>query len=286
MIKIIKNHLLSEEYDYPKKLFRTALYLWPILNYSYLLTNAQWYWGGRNYYATFSSSGFYLLLELFPSLRLVPIVVPLIGILAGILGIIFIRSSILPPVIYYIVLSLDHNSYMLDGGNILARIFLFYNCFLFFDLNKFSDKFRFVSNLAFYLCRIQVVIVYLVAGLSKLAGTTWTSGQAIYYVLSTDSVTTGWFSLWVQHSHELFIIIPTYFILAYQLSFPIGIWFKRSRPFYIFIGSLIHLGMIVIMGLVGFGFIMIVGYLSFFDRNIRLVPKKIIHHDPKDVTNS
>lgn len=60
------------------------------------------------------------------------------------------------------------------------------------------------------------------------------------------------------------LIVLNFFILFYQLVFPLLWFFKKMKKHFLFLGILIHLYIAFFMGLVDFGLIMILGYVYFW----------------------
>jgi len=54
--------------------------------------------------------------------------------------------------------------------------------------------------------------------------------------------------------------ILTYASLFYQLLFPIAIWIKQVRPWFLIAGVIFHLGIAIGLGLLDFGILMIAVY--------------------------
>lgn len=258
------NFIFSKK-DNVKIIFRAGIYLWAIISFSCLINNADMFWGTHTYFDRNHLSGF-TILELFPVLYDHPFILPLSIIATAIAGLIKIKSSILSLFLYYLIFSADENAYViLDGGNNLSHLLFFYNILLFLDISRTSVVLRVLSNLSLSMIRCQIVIIYLVAGLTKVSGELWTKGVAIYYVLISESYSYNFLSKWIANTHEFYIVVPTYTVLVFQLLFPYLIWStkKTVRNGLILTGVLIHLNISFIIGLFSFGLIMCVSYLSF-----------------------
>jgi uncharacterized membrane protein (DUF485 family) len=65
--------------------------------------------------------------------------------------------------------------------------------------------------------------------------------------------------------NNLFLSICTFITLGYQLMFPVFIWFKKWRGYFLPIGILFHLGIAFAIGIFNFGIIMIIAYIMYMD---------------------
>jgi hypothetical protein len=176
----------------------------------------------------------------------------------GALGLVFgvaTRLSTAIMLIGFLLLEF-RNNWLPDGGDNIMRIALFYMLFLM----PSTDKYRpgslrvWVHNLAFRAIFAQVLILYIVAGVSKLSGFTWTHGTALYVISQVEWFSTPWFR--EVFKLPLITFAATYATIAYQISFPIGV-FTRWRLVWLGGGILFHLGILVMMGLVTFSSVMI-----------------------------
>lgn len=155
------------------------------------------------------------------------------------------------------------------GGDAVLRLLLFYLALSKSGLSWSFDRRRSPSEeLApvwpLRLMQIQIALIYGSSGLAKLHGADWVSGDAIAMML-LNPVFARWD--WV----ELLNIGPinwgfrtvTWLTLFWEVSFPILVFWKRSRPFVLALGLLLHLGIIVFLQLHWFGHIMIASYLAY-----------------------
>jgi predicted DCC family thiol-disulfide oxidoreductase YuxK len=120
-----------------------------------------------------------------------------------------------------------------------------------------------MSNAFFLLIKIQVVLVYLSAGIYKLGGSLWQNGMALYYILQSESYGHPMLAK-LMVEFPILSLIGTYATLLFQITFPWLVWNKKLRPFYILWGFGLHLGMIFAMGLLTFGSNMCLMFLVFF----------------------
>jgi hypothetical protein len=182
------------------------------------------------------------------------------------------------------------NPYILDGGDNLGRIVL-----IFFILLKSSDHFavdrwrrrrrqrstpasNLLHNFALYAITVQYCLLYLTAGLSKVAGPLWQNGTAIYYVLKCKTFSNPILGPPLSRDY-LWITIATYLTVATQCSFPYLVWSRRWRVPIILAMILLHVGIAVLMGLVHFSLGVIAGLLLLipnesYCRILSLVPPR------------
>ncbi|TVR39073.1 MAG: hypothetical protein EA392_07690 [Cryomorphaceae bacterium] len=148
----------------------------------------------------------------------------------------------------------------ITGGHTLLVMFLFY--FIFMPDGKTSLQSNVLNNLFLLACKLQLVVVYLFAGLYKLQGTYWLSGDAVYYVLHIREFSHPWL-IEVFGESQTLGRMATWFALGYQLIFPVLVWFRKTKGPLLFAGAFFHLYVAFGMGLPDFGIIMVLSYLMF-----------------------
>ncbi len=153
-----------------------------------------------------------------------------------------------------------------NGGYHMLSLFLFYQLFISSREVK-KDTFwggltNLCSNLGMWAIRLQVVALYATAGLYKLIGTDWISGDAMGKVLQVPFFT---------HPIAMDYLVPmegamklaSWLVLAFQVSFPLLVWFRKLRPWVLGAGTFFHLSIVFVVGLADFGLVMLVSYLAF-----------------------
>jgi predicted DCC family thiol-disulfide oxidoreductase YuxK len=180
-----------------------------------------------------------------------------------------------------LTLNVNHRGGVInDGGNNLSEILLIYlNLIPYRDLGtnpiriSVGRSFQMaLANGTSLLIRLQIVLVYLCAGIYKSNGELWSNGMALYYILQSD-----------VYSHpivkEIILKVPllsvagTYFTVGFQLLFPMLIWVKKFRPWILAAGIFLHLNISFVMGLTTFGFVMCAVYTAFLPESFS---KKIL----------
>ena len=122
---------------------------------------------------------------------------------------------------------------------------------------------RLAAQLGFLGARVQVALLYAVAGLYKLFGADWQAGEAMYYILNVEAFRLPWMADMVDEN-GLLLQLATWLAMSYQLAFPVLVWFRKLRWPVLLAGTLMHLFIAVGMGLMDFGFAMLVAYVVFY----------------------
>jgi hypothetical protein len=131
---------------------------------------------------------------------------------------------------------------------------------------------RVSANVAIRLTQLHVCIIYLVSGISKLQGTAWWNGTALWAVLANYEFAPMYLGLYNdglrfiaqnQFALELLLTGGCYFTLCFEIGYAFLIWFPRTR--WVFLtGAIILHGLIgMFMGLKTFSFTMLVMNMAF-----------------------
>jgi hypothetical protein len=128
------------------------------------------------------------------------------------------------------------------------------------------------ANLAIRLLQIHFCWVYAVSGMSKLEGTSWWSGEAIWAVIANPNFSPMQSSLYMNfliflsHHRWLYHLViggAVLYTLVLELGFPALVWPRRTRWIMISGSVLLHTGIGFMMGLGGFSLFMLVFVMSF-----------------------
>jgi hypothetical protein len=117
------------------------------------------------------------------------------------------------------------------------------------------------AGLALRLTQVHYCIIYFFAGVSKLQGRSWWTGESMwrafanYEYQSTDMTWLAAFPWLLQ--------VMTMVVLLWEVSFAYLIWSRHLRPLMLMIGVIMHFGIGACMGMWTFGLMMIFGYVSF-----------------------
>ncbi len=164
----------------------------------------------------------------------------------------------------------DFTGALLNGGDNLLIFVVLYMCFAdsyqFFAINKSSSKDKFIriknvlSNLAAYSIILHLCLVYFVSALHKVHADVWFNGVANYYILHLDRFSSP-FNHYFNNNGYI-ITISTYFTILFEMYFPVLVWFKYWRNYFIGAGILLHLGIYFFMMIYDFEilFMMIYGF--------------------------
>ncbi len=117
------------------------------------------------------------------------------------------------------------------------------------------------ANVALRLIQLHLCVIYLWAGLGKLQGEAWWNGNATWLALANYEYQSMDMT-WLAHFPRLLEII-THITIAWEVSFSFLVWPQRSRWLMLTVGTGMHLGIGMFLGMWTFGSIMIFSYLSF-----------------------
>lgn len=164
-----------------------------------------------------------------------------------------------------------------NSGMMIMLMMAFFCAFIYTHARKFYGVA--LSNFMRIACITQVMIVYAAAGLYKLTGSQWLAGEAFYYAMQIDQYSSPfWQSANVIAIPGLFLTM-NYVGLGYQLLFPVVIWIKKIRPFFLILGFSFHLFIGIFMHLWDFAFAMIFCYALFLeDKNIASLKRYFIRY--------
>jgi hypothetical protein len=136
-----------------------------------------------------------------------------------------------------------------------------------------------MANLALRLIQIHFCIIYLASGLSKLQGTSWWNGNALWGTMANpefNPVHLRWYQdylVFLCKHRWLWEMVTTggvAYTLALEIGLPFLIWNRRLRWVMILAAVLLHVGIAFTMGLMTFGMMMLSMLASF-------LPPEAIH---------
>jgi len=120
-----------------------------------------------------------------------------------------------------------------------------------------------ITNTAFFACRVQLVLVYALAGGYKLSGEMWLNGVAVYHGLMLERYDGLGLASWFSDKYTL-LKGMNYAALAYQVLFPFLIWVRRIRVYLLLAAFGFHGFIAIGFDLLDFGLGMIMAYVVFF----------------------
>jgi predicted DCC family thiol-disulfide oxidoreductase YuxK len=112
------------------------------------------------------------------------------------------------------------------------------------------------------LMQIQMAVLFFFSGVEKLAGDDWWSGDAVWYVFTTDEHYIPAI-LGVFASQYWLVNLATYGTIIIELAFPFLIWQRKTRPYLLAAAAVLHIQFAILMGLFYFSFVMMMGHMSF-----------------------
>jgi len=119
------------------------------------------------------------------------------------------------------------------------------------------------ARMAMRLIQLHLCAIYFWAGLSKLKGPSWWTGEAMWRVIANQEYQTTDLT-WMAWVPWLPFLIAHLTIL-WEVFFIALIWNRRLRPFVLAIGVAMHVGIGAFLGMWTFGLIMAFAYLAFSD---------------------
>jgi hypothetical protein len=148
-----------------------------------------------------------------------------------------------------------------NAGDTIRVITLFYlmlcPCGAAWSVDRFFQRRRegdggpvYVWPWALRLLFMQMVFMYFMNGAYKVTGANWVEGDSLYYVLCDITLTRVSIAqlpvpFWLAQ-------ISTWLVLAWELTFPVMVIFRRTYGVALFFGVLFHLGIFATMELGGF----------------------------------
>lgn len=118
-----------------------------------------------------------------------------------------------------------------------------------------------MANVAIRLIQLHMCAIYLYAGLGKLEGQTWWTGEAIW--LSVASLEYQSLDVtWLGH-YPWIMNLLAHTTVAFELFYPFLIWPRFTRPWMLVTAVGMHLFIALCLGMITFGLAMLIGNLAF-----------------------
>lgn len=117
------------------------------------------------------------------------------------------------------------------------------------------------------LLQVQTSCVLFFSGMEKLKGAQWIDGTALYYVSRLDDLFYRFPVPEFLFNSFTMIALATWSAVALELTMPILVWFRKTRIFALCVVFMFHLTLDYTMNLNLFQWLMIVGWLSFLQRD-------------------
>jgi hypothetical protein len=163
------------------------------------------------------------------------------------------------------IVNIINNTYCASSaGDKLFENLLFF-CIFLADGNSKGTPFLNSLDMAFHnsgliALRFQVCLVYLFAAIAKLPNEDWMDGNAVNMTLAVHD-----YSLPIAYEgYGTIGKVLNYLVIWYQFLFPVLVWIRPIKKWYLLVGILQHLFIAFVLGLPSFGLIMIVAYAIFY----------------------
>lgn len=118
-----------------------------------------------------------------------------------------------------------------------------------------------MTRVATRLLQVHVAILYLFAGLSKLKGQSWWTGDAVWLGAANYEYQSGSLEWLAWHPHLVNFL--THATVFFELTFCVFVWKRSLRPLVLLGGTMLHLGIGGFLGMWTFGLAMILTYVGF-----------------------
>lgn len=153
----------------------------------------------------------------------------------------------------------------LSGGDLLFQHLLFFAAFLSTG-DKSGDTAldvinKTTHNAGVLALRLQLCVLYVMAGYNKIIDYDWIKGEAISDIFKIHDYN---IPLFYDVPESVFTMILNYTVVFYQLLFPVLVWIESIKKWYLALGIIQHLFIAFVFGLPTFGFIMVISYSIFY----------------------
>jgi hypothetical protein len=117
------------------------------------------------------------------------------------------------------------------------------------------------ANVALRLIQVHLCVVYFFSGCGKLFGASWWEGTALWGAAANVQYRT--LDLTWLARHPLVVNAITLSTLFWEVGYAALIWPRLTRPVFLAMAALVHLGIGLTMGMMEFGLAMLVANLAF-----------------------
>jgi hypothetical protein len=128
-------------------------------------------------------------------------------------------------------------------------------------LQRFNIYQPMFFNTAVFMVQVHVGLIYFLSGYDKLMTSSWRTGEAISFVTSLDYYTNSFMAS--SLSSPMSQLLVAWFVIVFELLFPVLVWFNRFRIPLLIAGVIFHLCIIYFLNLPDFGLLMILCYAIF-----------------------
>lgn len=175
----------------------------------------------------------------------------------------------LMAVTWFLYVNLMNRAWMASsGGQQLMASLLFWSV----PLAAKDGRLRF---LGLWAIRLQLLIAYAATGLHKLTGHFWLEGTALGVAASDGAYGPSWIVGFPAAAHVL-----SWAVLLFQLTFPVAVWFSRTREPWMAFGLVFHLGTAIWMDIPEMGLAFVVAYAAWWGEGSREIHLPDLLRDP------
>ncbi len=117
------------------------------------------------------------------------------------------------------------------------------------------------ANIAIRLIQVHLCVVYLFGGISKLKGTSWWDGSAVWFAVANyeyQSIDMTWLAHW-----PWLIAILSHATVFWETFYAVLVWPRLTRPVMLAMAVAVHGGIALCLGMPTFGLAMIIANLAF-----------------------
>jgi uncharacterized membrane protein YphA (DoxX/SURF4 family) len=117
------------------------------------------------------------------------------------------------------------------------------------------------TNIAIRLLQLHMCVIYLFGGIGKMRGEMWWDGSALWFAFASleyQSLDMTW-----TVKHRWLLALLTHVTIFWETFYCFLIWPKLTRPIYLALAVLVHLGIAMCLGMKTFGLVMIIANLAF-----------------------
>lgn len=107
--------------------------------------------------------------------------------------------------------------------------------------------------------KLYVCMIYFVSGADKLGSAAWRSGEALGRVRGLTYKFNPAFDVFLPTGHTGLLLV-SWAAIAFELLFPVLVWFKAARPWVLRAGIVFHLIIAFMLSIPDFAVVMIVSY--------------------------
>lgn len=161
------------------------------------------------------------------------------------------------------------------GVDQITAIWLFYLMFTnsdaeislkayFFKERRFRSS-DLLTSVFYRMLQLQLCIIYFYSGVEKLKGQTWWDGTALWSVFANPQMVIADLT-WTKHFPFLILTI-SFGTILFELYFPVLVWVKKMRPYFLAAGICFHAGIGFLLALWGFALVMISPYALFLPQS-------------------